>query len=91
MTQIHQRLDSLSSDLADLRLENREQAEAIKAMLGDAKESSERLGRKDWALVAIGAGTSLVVAGVVPPLVMLHLGAKALHELAQLFDAGGTP
>jgi len=91
LAQIREQLDSLRSGLRDVRRENREQAGAIMARLDDMRDSSERLGRKDWALLAIGAGASLVIAGVVPPLVMLHVGAKALHGLVHLFDAGGSP
>ena len=59
-------------------------------MSSDMRQSSERLGRKDWALVAIGAGVSLVVAGVVPPILMLKLAVAAIHDLGHLLGLGGA-
>jgi hypothetical protein len=88
--QIHKQLASLESGLAVVRQENQENADAIMARLDYMRDSSERLGRKDWTLLAIGAGTSLVVAGVVPPQIMLKLGADAFSALKHLLAAGGA-
>jgi hypothetical protein len=57
-----------------------------KAMIQNLSErldrSSEHLGRKDWLIMAIGAGAALLIAGAVPPVFMLHIGAKFIHEIA---------
>ena len=81
---------TLSSQVAELGKQSREQTEVVQAMLSDMSESSERLGRKDWVLVAIGAGVSLVITGLVPPLVMLKLAVAAIHDLGHLLGLGGA-
>jgi hypothetical protein len=90
LEQLHAHLNSLGVQISEQGVKNKAQTDAIKGMLGDMRESSERLGRKDWTLVAIGAGTSLVIAGVVPPQIMLQLRTKALHALKPLLAAGGA-
>ena len=54
--------------------------------LTKAENDSARLNKKDWVLVGMGAATALIVAGAVPPLFLLHLGARAVHLLGHLFE-----
>jgi hypothetical protein len=60
------------------------------AMIEDLSQqldrSTEHLGRKDWIIMAIGAGTALIIAGAVPPAFILHVGTKFIREIAHLFD-----
>jgi hypothetical protein len=83
--EIRQQLDELRSQVSDLTELTREQNEALRKLVTDARESSERLGRKDWIMAGIGAGTALVITGAVPAGAMVTLGVKAYHALAHLF------
>jgi hypothetical protein len=78
-------LQDAQEQLADLKGLNDEQVAMIRDLSERLDRSSEHLGRKDWVIAAIGAGTALVIAGVVPPLFMLHIGAKFIHEIGHLF------
>jgi hypothetical protein len=72
-------------EITRLRSVNEEQLALMKS-LSEQLRSSERIGRKDWLIMAIGAGTALVIAGVVPSAVLLPIGAKFFHAIAHLFD-----
>jgi hypothetical protein len=79
-------LRDAQEQLADLKGLNDEQAAMIRDLSGRLDRSSEHLGRKDWVIAAIGAGSALVIAGAVPPLFMLHIGVKLFHDIGHLFD-----
>ena len=64
---------------------NYEQLALIKSLSEQLSRSSERISRKDWLIMSIGAGAALVIAGVVPSAVLLPIGAKAFHAIAHLF------
>lgn len=78
-------LRDAQEQLADLKGLNDEQVAMIRDLSERLDRSSEHLGRKDWVIAVIGAGTALVIAGVVPPLFMLHIGVKFIHEIGHLF------
>jgi hypothetical protein len=40
---------------------------------------------RSWMMAAIGAGTAIVIAGVVPPGFMINVGVKLFHEIGYLF------
>jgi hypothetical protein len=85
LAQVRDQIDILREEIAELHLETREQAESVRAMLDQMRDASERVGRKDWLLLGVGAAATLVITEVVPPLAMLHLGVKAIHALGPLF------
>jgi hypothetical protein len=78
-------LRDAQEQLADLKGLNDEQVAMIRDLSERLDQSSEHLGRKDWVIAAIGAGTALVIAGAVPPLFMLHIGAKFILAIGHLF------
>jgi hypothetical protein len=78
-----QRITTLQDEVKRLTSLNDKQSEAILGMLDQAQEASGRLGRKDWLLAGIGAGTALVITGVVPPLFMLHLAVRFIHVVGE--------
>ena len=71
-----------------MRLEkvNAAQLALVESLSEQLGRATDRIGRKDWLIMSIGAGTALVIAGVVPSAFMLHVGAKFFHEIAHLFD-----
>jgi hypothetical protein len=86
LDEVRAALRDAQEQIADLKSLNSEQLAMIRNLSGQLDRSSEHLGRKDWITLAIGAGTALVIAGVVPSLSMLHIGAKFFHEIYHLFD-----
>jgi len=75
---------ALKREVEDQREINRRQSEALLKLLDSAEADSKRLSKKDWLLVAIGAGVTLVVTELVPPLVMLRLAMRAVHLIGHL-------
>lgn len=71
-------------DLTNLAKLNLEQQKVLGRSLDKIQSGSERLGRKDWLTYAIGVGTTLVIAEVVPPLVLLRLAVHAIHAVGHL-------
>lgn len=78
-----QHIAALQDEVTRLTSLNDKQSKAILGMLAQAQKDSKRLGKKDWLLAGIGAGTALVVTGAVPPLFMLHLAVRVIHVLGK--------
>lgn len=66
-----------------------EQLAAISQRLDDAKESSKRLGRKDWLMAFYGGLMSTAITDAVPPGVIQTALTVVVHGLAHLFGFGG--
>jgi len=77
----------MKEEIARLRELTATQASMIEGLYEQLSKSSERIGRKDWLIMSIGAGTALVIAGLVPSAALLPAAAKAFHTLAHLFEA----
>jgi hypothetical protein len=86
LAEIKRQNEALQAEVRTLTELNRQQQELIDRLLEEVQRGSERMGRKDWVMYAIGAATSLVIMEVVPPLVLLHLGVQAVHALGRLFE-----
>jgi hypothetical protein len=84
LTEIRREITELHAEVSFLTELNLEQQEALNQSLEEIKSGSERLGRKDWLTYVIGVGTSLVIAEIVPPLVLLPLAVHAFHALGHL-------
>ena len=82
-----QHIAALQDEVKRLSSLNDKQSEAVLGMLTQARKDSKRLGRKDWLLAGIGAGTALVVTGAVPPLFMLHLAVRVIHVFGKWFTS----
>lgn len=65
--------------------------EGIKAALDEAKDTSSRMGRKDWMIWFLGTVTALVIAGTMDREVSTHVLVFVLHGLAHLFGHGTPP
>jgi hypothetical protein len=85
-------LDVVSSALRDTQEELRklveitnQQSDRIKSLSEQLNHSSKRLDRKDWLIMAIGAGSALVIAGVVPSAVMIPIAKSFIHKIDHLF------
>lgn len=85
LAEIKREIRELHAEVSFLTELNLEQQEALNQSLEEIKSGSERLGRKDWLTYAIGVGTSLIIAEIVPPLVLLPLAVHAFHALGHLF------
>jgi hypothetical protein len=84
LVEIKREIRELRAEVSFLTELNLEQQEALNQSLEEIQSGSERLGRKDWLTYAIGVGTSLVIAEVVPPLALLPLAVHAFHALSHL-------
>lgn len=82
--EIRREIQALHAEVRTLTELNRHQQEAIDQLLDDVQRGSERMGRKDWITYAIGAGTSLIIMEIVPPLALLPLAVHAFHALGHL-------
>ena len=60
--------------------------EALEETLKETSEASERMGRKDWALLAIGAFTTLVISVALPPATVVTITKLFIHNVAHLFS-----
>jgi hypothetical protein len=74
------------AEITRLERVNDAQLALIEIYREQLSQSSERLGRKDWLMAVIGAGTALVIAGAVPPGFMIHVGLNFFHDISHLFD-----
>jgi hypothetical protein len=61
---------------------------AVNATLDQMREDSERIGRKDWLLLGIGAVTALGLNAAFPPAVVVHGTKLFVHGVAHLFGEG---
>jgi hypothetical protein len=66
-----------------------EQFAVIDKRLDEAKEASERVGRKDWVLIFYGAVMSTLMTDAVPPGVIQTVLATMVHGIAHIFGLGG--
>lgn len=60
--------------------------EALEKTLKETREASERMGRKDWAVLAIGAFTTLVISVALPPAMVVIIAKLFIHKVAHLFS-----
>jgi hypothetical protein len=79
-------LRDAKKEITRLERVNDAQLALIDSLSEQLSRASERLGRKDWLIMAIGAGTALVIAEVVPSAIMLHIGVEFFHKISGLFD-----
>jgi hypothetical protein len=88
---IGKRLDELMTEVTKTREElglATGQLEAMKMMLDEtrkASEASERIGRKDWLLLGIGAVASLAISVAFPPAAVVHITGLFIHKVGHLF------
>ncbi len=68
-----------------------EQIAGIDQWKDEVAEASERIGRKDWRLLAYGTIINLVVTDALPPEVARHILAMFIQVIAHLFLGGGGP
>ena len=85
--ELRQHIVALQDEVTRLTSLNDKQSEAVLGMLAQAQKDSKRLGKKDWLLAGIGAGTALAVTGAVPPLFMLHLAVRVIHVFGKWFTS----
>jgi ElaB/YqjD/DUF883 family membrane-anchored ribosome-binding protein len=62
-----------------------QQSATINSLTEQLDRASEHLGRKDWIMMAIGAGTTLVIAEMVPAAVMVPIAVKFFQTIFGLF------
>jgi hypothetical protein len=86
LEQIKQGIEALQDDVRNLTELSRRQQEKVSEKFEEVQRGSERLGRKDWVEYAIGAATTLLITEAVPPLVLVHLGVKAIHALGHVLE-----
>jgi hypothetical protein len=68
-----------------------EQLAAIDQRLDDGKESSKRLGRKDWLMAFYGGLISTVMTDEIPPHVIQTIVSTVVSGISHLFGIGGPP
>jgi len=67
------------------------QMTAIERGLGEVKDASNRLGRKDWKSILYGTALSLAITDLVPAHVVQTILTAAVGGLAHLLGLGPTP
>jgi hypothetical protein len=67
-----------------------EQLNGIQAGLDDLRESSQRMGRREWLMMFVGTVTTWVLTGLIPPEGAPKVLNLALRGLGHLFG-GGMP
>ena len=82
--EITREIGELRAEIRALTEQNIKQREALERSLEKLLSGSERMGRKDWFTYGIGLATSLVIAEIVPPLVLLPLAVHFIHALGHL-------
>jgi transposase InsO family protein len=68
-----------------------EQTERIEEWREEVVEASERIGRKDWKLLAYGTIVNLAVTDVVTPDVARHIFTLLIQGIAHLIGGSGPP
>jgi hypothetical protein len=68
-----------------------EQIAHIDEWQDEVTEASERIGRKDWRLLAYGTIINLVVTDALPPEVARHILSMFIQVIAHLFLGGSGP
>jgi N-6 DNA Methylase len=68
-----------------------EQIAAIDQRMDEAKETSQRLGRRDWLMAFYGALMSTAMTDAVPPHVIQAVLTTVIHGVAHIFGVGGPP
>jgi hypothetical protein len=89
--QIKQRLDEVKSLVREEFELTNDQLSAVDKTLDDAKEASERLGRKDWRMLFYGAFLSVFLTDAIPPSVIQTVLATVVHGIGHLFGFGDPP
>jgi hypothetical protein len=74
-----------TQDTQELAVKHLEALEKTLKEMREASEASERIGRKDWALLAIGALTTLVISVALPPAAVVTITKLFIHKVAHLF------
>jgi hypothetical protein len=67
------------------------QLAAVDQRLDEAKEASQRLGRRDWIMLFYGAVISTGMTDAVPPSVIQTVLSTVVHGIAHIFGFGGPP
>jgi hypothetical protein len=63
-----------------------EQNTVLQTTIGEMKSAAERLGRKDWQMVAVGALASLVISGAFAPNQARSLVNEVVEALSWLAE-----
>jgi hypothetical protein len=79
------RLQELMRHLTETQKFTAEQLEAMKATLDETRKAGERIGRKDWLLLGIGALTALAISAMFPPATLVHMTKLFIHGVAHLY------
>ena len=87
-TQIVARLEEVKLHVLKYEL-SAEQTAGIERRLDDLKETSKRVGRKDWITMVYGAAFGMVVDDLVPAKIVQEILAIIMHGVAHLFGFGG--
>jgi hypothetical protein len=88
--QVAEQLDEIRELLVQTYQLDGEQLKAIEAGLGDLRESSTRMGRREWLIMVVGTIATWALAGLVPPGGAQEVLTLALRGLGDLFG-GGLP
>ena len=62
---LHQKLDQISAELASAQIGTSSERQMLLAALAEGKESSTRLGRKDWKAALLGTLMAMTMSGAV--------------------------
>jgi hypothetical protein len=63
-----------------------ERLKAMETTLSEIREASERIGRKDWLLLGIGALIAFAISAMFSPATAVHIAKLFIHQVAHLFD-----
>jgi hypothetical protein len=79
------RLKELMKHLTETQKFTAEQLGVMKATLDETRKAGERIGRKDWLLLGIGALATLAISVVLPPATVVHITKLFIHQVAHLY------
>jgi hypothetical protein len=85
---IRDRLQDLKVQLKGMQEMNVEQLEALTTTISEMREASERIGKKDWLLFAMGAVVAFAISAAFSPATVVFIAKLFVHEVAHLFGEG---
>ncbi len=88
--QISRQLREIKNYLKTTRSLTEDQLTRVDERLDEADRASNRMGRKDWALLLSGTLLTMIVADLIPPDIVQHVYTMVLHGLGHLFG-GSAP
>jgi hypothetical protein len=88
---IHAQLDSIAAELERLEIGSSSEREAVRKSFDHLKGATERVGKKDWYLMFIGAVGTMVMEKIIASDTarsILGLVGNAFHKVLGLMTAG---